>query len=862
VSLWVIREGERRLTATLAGYFFLLMAALYLMKPARNALFLEDLGANYLPYVYIVTAFVTWWVVAAYVRVTTIANLQRVVRMTLSVTLACLVGFWLWLSWAEGSGALAFYVWVKVYAVLLPSQFWLLSEEILDPRQARRLFGPVGAGGVLGGIVGSALAAAVAGTIGTTYLLLGAGIMLAGALALFHFVVAEVPHAPVRPPRARPVGTRDGTGHDAGKEQPLSAPHGRTLVITIAAILMIATTAHTIVDWQFNKAAEGILDQDARAAFFAGFFTVLNIVTLVIQLLATSFVLRYFGIGVALAMLPVALAFGAVGILLHPGLWSVSLARGADDALRLSVDQSGRELLFLPFSSADRQRLKPRIDLIASRAANGLAGVVILAAIWWLDDPMRSLSFVTLALVVVWGGLVLRARLQYAHTLQHLLRVRDLDISRLARSRLDADASSAIRDGLASGDVDTVHAALALAEHTDPGAFVEELRELLRGTREGELHDEVLRLLASADVEDASTIEQALANIDQADESSATEALASACMTRDPEARERIFHYLDNSDAMLGKEVLRPTLTALLQDDEPHVVRGALAACARFPDPGLVPPICAAGTRRSTEGAALQTLQTLGHNAVGALTGLLAHPANQRALRSFAARALGRVGGADAAAGLIAGLVAEDRKVRRATLQALNYMRRRGEDLEIGREREAAAIAIEWRDYLSLQRVAAALGQPGTASPTAFVATVVGERLWEAEEQLFRALALRHPIQAVFFAYRGLITGDAAARGHAIELADSVLETPQRRTLVRLLETTDRRARGAIAAQELGHPVPSIDEALQELLDPGDPWLAACAIRALGDDPESIPRGLRQELGAHGYGPLDELLTL
>jgi hypothetical protein len=121
-------------------------------------------------------------------------------------------------------------------------------------------------------------------------------------------------------------------------------------------------------------------------------------------------------------------------------------------------------------------------------------------------------------------------------------------------------------------------------------------------------------------------------------------------------------------------------------------------------------------------------------------------------------------------------------------------------------------------------------------------------------------LALRHPIQAVFFAYRGLITGDRAARGHAIELVDSILETPERRTLVRLLESEERLARGRIASQELSRPLPGPEEALRELLRPGDPWVAACAIRALDIGPRQLPQGLRQELAAHDYPPLNELL--
>jgi hypothetical protein len=307
-------------------------------------------------------------------------------------------------------------------------------------------------------------------------------------------------------------------------------------------------------------------------------------------------------------------------------------------------------------------------------------------------------------------------------------------------------------------------------------------------------------------------------------------------------------------------EALRPILATLLADEAPQVARAALTACASRPHRDLVAPICATGTRRDLEGPALQALQSFGDKARGPLTGVLADPRSRRPLRCFAARALGRVGGTGSAAGLIAGLVAEDRKVRRAALKALNYMRRRGERLDLGREREAAAISIEWKDYLSLHVLAAALGEPATDTPTAFAATVVNERLTEAEEQLFRALGLRHPIQAVFFAYRGLITGDRSARGHAIELIDSILETPERRTLVRLLETDGRLARGHIAAQELGCVLPERDDALRELLDPGDPWMAACAFRALGVEAESLPLGLRQELSAHDYAPLTELL--
>jgi HEAT repeat protein len=306
---------------------------------------------------------------------------------------------------------------------------------------------------------------------------------------------------------------------------------------------------------------------------------------------------------------------------------------------------------------------------------------------------------------------------------------------------------------------------------------------------------------------------------------------------------------------------LVPLVARLLDDQAPQVVRAALTACTTYRSGELILPICRAGLERSLQGMALRALRAMGVRVAGPLTGMLADPRNPRELRSFAARALGRLGGSGATAGLIAGLVADDRKVRGATLKALNYMRRRGEKPSIGRREEAAVIRIEWLDYLALHRLAAALETSASETPTAFVATVVDERLHEAEERLFRALGLRHPIQAVFFAYRGLGTGEPRARAHAIELIDSIVETPERRTLVRLLEAEGRRAKGRIAAAELGRAIPEPEAALVELLDPGDPWLAACAIHALGRGRLAvISRGLRMDLLAHGYGPLDELL--
>ena len=65
----------------------------------------------------------------------------------------------------------AFYIWGKLYPLLLVSQFWLVANVLFTTRQARRLFAPIGLGLILGGFTGSAISGAIATVVGTRTLL-------------------------------------------------------------------------------------------------------------------------------------------------------------------------------------------------------------------------------------------------------------------------------------------------------------------------------------------------------------------------------------------------------------------------------------------------------------------------------------------------------------------------------------------------------------------------------------------------------------------------------------------------------------------------------------------------------------------
>ena len=82
--------------------------------------------------------------------------------MILSVIVLVIFGVLLRLNFMEGWVLYMFYIWVAIFAVLSASQFWILANIVFNPREAKRLFGFIGAGAIAGGIFGGYLTSLIA----------------------------------------------------------------------------------------------------------------------------------------------------------------------------------------------------------------------------------------------------------------------------------------------------------------------------------------------------------------------------------------------------------------------------------------------------------------------------------------------------------------------------------------------------------------------------------------------------------------------------------------------------------------------------------------------------------------------------
>ncbi|MEZ4825267.1 MAG: hypothetical protein R3C61_03090 [Bacteroidia bacterium] len=183
-----IREGEFRRAFFMQANIFLLISTLLIVKPSINALFISEFGAENLPGAFILVAVVAAIISTIYSRVLRIYPLDKIITGTLYFSIGTLVVFGTLLRFNVTVGWVlyAFYLWVSIYAVLSASQFWIFANLVFNAREAKRLFGFIGAGAIAGGIFGGYLTSILAPVLGSENLLFVSALLLIICIPITH----------------------------------------------------------------------------------------------------------------------------------------------------------------------------------------------------------------------------------------------------------------------------------------------------------------------------------------------------------------------------------------------------------------------------------------------------------------------------------------------------------------------------------------------------------------------------------------------------------------------------------------------------------------------------------------------------
>jgi ATP/ADP translocase/HEAT repeat protein len=864
-SLLGIQRGEFGRTAGMFLTMLLSVGAFITGRVCRDTLFLSRHDVSALPSMYVWSALAICLLAYTYSR---FADRLRRDRLVLGVTGLLLVGVLAARGLLEFVGDWFYgvlYVYIEVMGGLLIIQAWTFANDLFDTRKAKRLFGLVGAGGVVASIALGSTIGSLSQVIGTANLLLLCAGLLVGCLATVRYLgracrrdLAEGQGGP---------GVRQAISLAGDWSRVFSSRHLKV----IAWITMLTYLAVTLVDYQFKiQVRLGHLNREDQLSSYLGWFHALTgLLSLAIQVLVTGRLLQRFGIILGLMLLPISLVLGGLGQLIAPGLLAASLLRGSDQVLRYTVHDATSQILYLPVQGRLRGRAKAFIDGILKPAAQGLGGLVIVWLGPWLGHRVHWLAGGVILLGLAWIGLLIGLKREYLRSLVATLRKRRIHFGDSTFAITDPQTVTALEQTLADDDERNVLHALEMLPFVRRRDWSPELSQLLEHAS-GQIRLQSLRLLGADNPHP--DLERVLRLLRDPDEAVRTEAVRVLCAALKDRAMGAVEPLLMDASVqvrasavvglmrfggldgiVLAAEALKAMLVAddrahrragawavgqvgvrsfyrslmpLLSDPEPEVRLEAVRAAGLLRSPELNLPLVHRLEDPKTRRAAAIALAAQGPGLVGTLRTILQNPREPIELRRAVPQVLARIGGQTAMDVLAAGLEADEAMLRRAILEAMLTLHQAHPEL-----RRDAAMLRRWlhRELkLIYQQLTCAHEVSELRAP--LLDEAIAQRGRQGIERVFYLLRLLHPGRALEAVHRNLPNPVAAVRANALEVLDHSVDAETRRCLLPLLEERDPRA--LVARADALFPILHRNALgwLQELLASEDPWLIACCL--------------------------------
>lgn len=390
--------------------FFLIILAYYQVKAASRSLVLEHFDPKAFPWLWIVTAGVLLAFIGVYHRIVERHRRLTVVLASCVAFIALLVGFRVLFTIHGPSAAVGFYVLVDIFSVVLVEQFWSLTNTITSSDEGRRSYWFVGSGGLAGGVAGGFVSAGLlAYTPMTTPDLLlscAACLVLVIALNLWMSRLGVYREAARADDGLAPVSAAGGWRALAGSRY----------LILIAALLMCAQLAQPVVEYQFLYAVnEAYPERDARTTFISGFFGILGITSIGVNLILTPLIHRFLGMFAGLATQPIVLMLFSLGFMAQPILWMAGAMKIADRGLSYSINRASKELLYIPVDPVRTYQAKAWIDMLGYRLFKVLGSFLIIGFTHVLG--VAQLGWLTVVICLLWLVLIGALAREYARVL-------------------------------------------------------------------------------------------------------------------------------------------------------------------------------------------------------------------------------------------------------------------------------------------------------------------------------------------------------------------------------------------------------------------------------------------------------------
>lgn len=429
-----VRAGEGVTAILLMLNIFLILASYYLLKTIREPLILTvPGGAEVKSYSSAAIAAILILLVPLYSAIASRVSRVRLINGVTLFFILCLVAFFL-LNRSGVPVGVAFFVWVGIFNLMVIAQLWAFANDVYTVEQGKRLFAIVGFGASLGAIAGSFFTGQLVDQFGPYPFMLAAAALLGVTMILTNMINVREKRAAegsaLTPGdhaerKGEPAAVDPGPGAKGedrgrrGREEGVRGRSGFMLVLSnrylilIAALMLLVNVVNTTGEYILSKtvvdvyaAGEGagsqVDEERVIGEFYGNYFTVVNVLTALIQAFLVSRAIKFLGVRGALLVLPAVSLLGYLAMAFIPVLGLIRGAKIAENSLDYSLQNTTRNALYLPTSREAKYKAKQANDTFFVRLGDLASAGLVFAGTTWLAFTRREFALVAVTLVLVW----------------------------------------------------------------------------------------------------------------------------------------------------------------------------------------------------------------------------------------------------------------------------------------------------------------------------------------------------------------------------------------------------------------------------------------------------------------------------
>ena len=847
-----IRPGEEIIASLLFLYFFFIMFPYYIIKPYRDAKYIVVEGSENLPIAYLTTAIVMVIVVAFYSRLQV-----RVPRRVLIIVclvffmVTCLISQRLFVAGEKFTWMpLVFWVWANIFIVVLGTQFWMLVNDVFNPREAKRMIGFLGSGGLLGGIFGALLTFFLGRKYPDSLLLIAFGILILSIFVVNLIFIWQ-----------RRKGSPDDKAEKKDKQKGVEPARvgfidcfntvRKNHYLTLLAVVVILTVVvATFIDYQ-SKTVIDIHEEriDEMTSLFGLFHAALLVIPFLISMFMTSGIIKRFGIRLTLLFFPFLLLLCAFGIGIWPFFgWALAI-KTSDKSLSFSLNQFTREILYIPISPELKYKAKVFIDMFLNRFAKGIGALVLMIIPFIMNftqpsvlqkaevsekpsvfemtdesqrfdemrlddirrDRVKYASGFSVVFIFAWIFFNLKVSKEYTKTVKKKLEIKWNRADRLVAEKVDVDYTKLIFDTIESRNRSSVLYAMHVFDLIKQDKLTPEVKKLISHKSDevkvsalgGLFESGGIGILPETDeIIREDVLEKEIGEIMSLDvyqevmKSYVENALRDESMESETTKME-----VAKAIGLMGSESpLARKLEELLWDESPEVSKYALESAAKLKKKEYVPVLIQKLSNPITSEDASVALGKYGEKVIGALSDYLSDQEENIELRRGVASVLARIGTQDAGDFLIWELEEGHGEINTELIDALDRIRSEKSEVLFQEDKVETQILQEIKKYC--QMVVEHFG------------TKLKRKKQEKSEDLhedlnvslmniFKLFGLIYPREDIMRAYQNMKVGTKDSVDYGIELLDNTLQKELRDIIVPLVEDLSleekvKRCRGSL----------------------------------------------------------------